>query len=63
MMMLLHMCEHVCNHLTLLNYVIFVAEKVNEKRHRTAAEIVMAKTNLHEKAKKDVLDIAAVARA
>ena len=38
-------------------------EKIDEKREQTAAEIVMAKTNLDEKVKKDVLDIAAKARA
>ncbi|KAM0901935.1 hypothetical protein ACQ4PT_019628 [Festuca glaucescens] len=38
-------------------------EKIDDKRERTVAKIIMAKTNLVEKAKKDVLDIAAKERA
>ncbi|KAM0872077.1 hypothetical protein ACQ4PT_038955 [Festuca glaucescens] len=41
----------------------FSQETINENRKRTAAEIIMAKSNLVEKTKKDVLDIAAKARA
>jgi hypothetical protein len=38
-------------------------EKIDENRKRTAAKIIMAKSNLVDKTKKDVLDIAAKARA
>ncbi|KAM0901698.1 hypothetical protein ACQ4PT_019804 [Festuca glaucescens] len=38
-------------------------EKIDDKRERTVAKIIMAKTNLVEKAKKDVLDIAVKALA
>jgi hypothetical protein len=38
-------------------------EKINKNMNSTAAEIVMAQSNLLEKTKKDVLDIAAKARA
>ncbi|KAM0931303.1 hypothetical protein ACQ4PT_000366 [Festuca glaucescens] len=41
----------------------FSQETINENRKRTAAEIIMAKSNLVEKTKKDVLDITAKARA
>ncbi|KAM0919194.1 hypothetical protein ACQ4PT_008365 [Festuca glaucescens] len=38
-------------------------EKIDENRKRTAVEIIMGKSNLVEKMKKDVLDIAAKTRA
>nr|XP_051221429.1 uncharacterized protein LOC127339646 [Lolium perenne] len=41
----------------------FSQETINKNRKRTAAEIIMAQSNLLEKTKKDVLDIAAKARA
>ncbi|XP_071676765.1 uncharacterized protein [Lolium perenne] len=41
----------------------FSQETINKNRNMTAAKIIMAESNMHEKAKKDVLDIAAKARA
>ncbi|XP_051217471.1 uncharacterized protein [Lolium perenne] len=41
----------------------FSLETINKDRNMTAAKIIMAESNLLEKAKKDVLDIAAKARA
>ncbi|XP_071681738.1 uncharacterized protein [Lolium perenne] len=41
----------------------FSQETINKNRNMTAAKIIMAESNMHEKVKKDVLDIAAKARA
>ncbi|XP_051196693.2 uncharacterized protein [Lolium perenne] len=41
----------------------FSQETINKNRNMTAAKIIMAESNMHEKAKKDILDIAAKARA
>ncbi|XP_071674371.1 uncharacterized protein [Lolium perenne] len=41
----------------------FSQETINKNRNMTAAKIIMSESNLLEKAKKDVLDIAAKARA
>ena len=58
-----HMCTYVHIHLALPNYVIFLQKLVDDNREQTVAEIIMSKKNLDEKAKKDVLDIAAKACA
>ena len=58
-----HICTYVHIHLKLPNYVFLLQKLVDDKREHTVAEIVMSKTNLDEKAKKDVLDIAAKGRA